>query len=171
MAVTKIKPIKNTINKSIDYICNPHKTDECKYIYSENCFPETAATEFEIYLRQARDGGKILGRHLIQSFAVGETTPEQAHEIGKRLAREILGGQYAYVMSTHVDRDHIHNHFVWCAVNLETNKRYISNKNSYHKIQQASDKICREFGLSVIEKPQNRGKNYSAYNEEKRKKT
>jgi len=167
MAVTKIKPIKNTIHKSIEYIINPDKTEQCKFVHSENCFPETAAIEFEIYLKRAQEGGKVIGRHLIQSFAVGETTPEQAHEIGKKLAREILGGHYAYVMSTHMDRNHIHNHFVWCAVNLETNKRYVSNKNSYHKIQQTSDKICREFGLSVIEKPQSRGKSYAVYVEEK----
>jgi len=108
---------------------------------------------------------------LIQSFAVGETTPEQAHEIGKRLAHEILGGQYAYVMSTHVDRDHIHNHFVWCSVNLQTHRRYISNKISYRQIRKASDKICREFGLSVIENPQSRGRSYNKYLEEKRRKS
>ena len=167
MAVTKIKPIRSTINKSIDYVCNAKKTEECKYIYSERCFPQTAAAEFEIYLRNAQAGNTI-GRHLIQSFAPGETTPEQAHEIGRKLAAEILGGQYAYVMSTHVDRNHIHNHFVWCSVNLETNKKYRSNKATYHKIQEVSDRLCGEYNLSVItEKSGLRGKSYTEYQADK----
>lgn len=167
MAVTKIIPIRSTINKSIDYICNPKKTEECKYIFSEHCFPQTAAIEFEIYLRKA-PAGNTIGRHLIQSFSPDETTPEQAHEIGKKLAAEILGGQYAYVMSTHIDRDHIHNHFVWCAVNLQTHKKYRSNKATYHYIQEVSDKLCSENSLSVItEKSGKRGKDYTEYQADK----
>ena len=167
MAVTKIIPIRSTIDKSVEYICNPSKTEECKYIHSENCFPQTAGIEFEIYLQKARAGGNTIGRHLIQSFAPRETTPEQAHEIGKKLAAEILGGQYAYVMSTHVDRDHIHNHFVWCAVNIETHTKYRSNKTTYHKIQEVSDRLCAENSLSVItEKSGRRGKGYTEYQAE-----
>jgi hypothetical protein len=106
MAVTKIKPIRTTIEKSIAYIINADKTESCLYVSSENCIPETAAIEFQFILDKARAGGNTIGRHLIQSFAPDEVTPEQAHEIGRRLANEILGGQYAYVMATHLDRDH-----------------------------------------------------------------
>lgn len=164
MAITKIIPIRTTIGKSIDYICNPNKTENCAFVYSENCFPKTASVEFEFYLRQAQAGGNTLGRHLIQSFSPEETTAEQAHEIGKQLAEQHLKGEYAYVMTTHVDRNHIHNHFVWCAVNLKTHNRYHSNKRSYHEIQDLSDSLCRENGLSVIEvKSGKRGKNRYEY--------
>ena len=168
MAVTKIKPIRATIDKSIAYIINPDKTGHCLYVSSENCVPETAAIEFQFLLDKARAGGNTIGRHLIQSFSPGEVTPAQAHEIGKKLAAEILGGEYAYVLATHVDRDHIHNHFVWCAVNIETHKRYVSNKTSYHKIQKVSDRLCEEYSLSVVtERSGRRGKSYSEYQADK----
>lgn len=164
MAITKIIPIRTTIGKSVDYICNPNKTENCAFVYSENCFPKTASVEFSFLLRQARAGGNTFGRHLIQSFSPEETTPEQAHEIGKRLAKKHLKGEYAFVMTTHVDRNHIHNHFVWCAVNLKTHNRYHSNKRSYHEIQDLSDSLCRENGLSVIEvKSGKRGKSRFEY--------
>ena len=168
MAVTKIKPIRTTIEKSIAYITNGDKTSDCLYVSSEHCTPETAALEFQFLLDKAQAGGCVIGRHLIQSFAPGETTPEQAHELGQKLAAEILGGQYAYVLATHLDRDHIHNHYIWCAVNTETHKRYISNKASYHKIQDVSDRLCSEYSLSVItEKSGRRGKSYSEYQADK----
>ena len=164
MAVTKIIPIRTTIQNSIEYICNPDKTDGRLLVHSEHCFPDTAALEFQHYLRQARAGGNTIGRHLIQSFAPGEVTPEQAHEIGKKLAAEILGGEYALVMATHVDRGHIHNHFVWCAANVVTHKKYRSNKNTYHDIRKVSDRLCKEYELSVIvPKDESYGKSYDDY--------
>ena len=166
MAVTKIIPIRFTIEKSVDYICNPDKTDQLFYIHSEHCVPKTAALTFQHHLNQARAGGNTIGRHLIQSFAPGEVSPEMAHEIGKRLAAEILGGQYAFVMATHVDRGHIHNHFVWGAANVETHKKYRSNKNTYHAIRDASDHLCAENNLSVIV-PQGVGKSYAEYQADK----
>jgi len=101
---------------------------------------------------------------LIQSFAPGEVTPEQAHEIGKKLAAEILKGEYGFVLATHVDRGHVHNHFVWCAANVVTHKKYRSNKNTYHEIRRISNKLCKENELSVI-KPQAKtyGKSYDSY--------
>jgi hypothetical protein len=97
---------------------------------------------------------------LIQSFAPGEVTPEQAHEIGKKLAAEILKGEYAFVMATHVDRGHVHNHFVWCAANVVTHKKYRSNKNTYHEIRNVSDRLCKENELSVIIPTSKYSKNY-----------
>jgi hypothetical protein len=150
MAVTKIIPIRTTLQNSVDYICNPDKTDDRLLVHSENCYPNTAGLEFEHYLRQTRAGGNTIGRHLIQSFAPDEVTPEQAHEIGKQLAAEILKGEYAFVMATHVDRGHVHNHFVWCAANIVTHKRYRSNRETYHEIRNLSDRLCKENELSVI---------------------
>ena len=165
MAVTKIIPIRSAIEKSVDYICNPQKTVDHLYVHSEHCVPETAALTFRHHLQQTRAGGNTIGRHLIQSFAPGEVSPEMAHEIGKRLAAEILGGEYAFVLATHVDRDHIHNHFVWGAANIETHKKYRSNKRSYHDIRNASDRLCEEYGLSVIV-PHGVGKSYAEYRAE-----
>jgi hypothetical protein len=169
MAVTKIIPIRTTISNSVDYICNPNKTDDRLLVHSENCFPHTAGLEFKHYLSQTQAGGNTIGRHLIQSFAPGEVTPDVAHEIGKKLADEILKGQYAYVMATHVDCGHVHNHFVWCAANIATHKKYRSNKNTYHEIRNISDKLCKEYELSVIQPKEYKtyGKNYASYNPEK----
>ena len=150
MAVTKIIPIRNTIQNSVNYICNPDKTDGSLLIYSENCFPKTAGLEFQHYLNQTRAGGNTIGRHLIQSFAPGEVSAEQAHEIGKQLANEILKGEYGFVLATHIDREHVHNHFVWGAANIVTKKKYHSNKNSYREIRKISDRLCNENELSVI---------------------
>ena len=109
MAVTKNHPINATLKKAVDYICNPAKTDGTLLVYSYGCAPETADMEFEWTRQKAREPGPHLARHLIQSFAPGETTPEQAHEIGKQLADEVLGGRFEYVLTTHTDRNHIHN--------------------------------------------------------------
>ena len=93
--------------------------------------------------------GTHLGRHLIQSFAVGETTPEEAHKIGMELAGAVLGGKYEFVLTTHVDKDHLHNHLIFNAVSFVDYKKYHSNKQSYHFIRRTSDRICKEHGLSV----------------------
>ena len=114
MAVTKIHPIKSTLKKALDYIENPAKTDEKMLVSSFACSYETADIEFELLLSQAMQKGNNLAHHLIQSFAPGETTPEQAHEIGRQLADEVLQGKYPYVLTTHIDKGHVHNHIIFC---------------------------------------------------------
>jgi len=166
MAVTKIIPIRTTIQRSVDYICNPHKTDGKLLIHSEHCFQQTAGLIFHHHLAQTRAGGNTLGRHLIQSFAPGEVDPDTAHEIGKKMATEILGGEYAFVMATHVDCGHVHNHFVWGAANIVTHKRYRSNVGTYHEIRKISDRLCKESELSVIV-PNGTGKSYAEYQAER----
>ena len=94
------------------------------------CAAETADIEFAWIRRHAIDKGTNLGRHLIQAFQSGEVTPEQAHEIGMELAREILGGRYEFVLTTHIDRDHVHNHLIFNAVSFADHKHYHSNKSS-----------------------------------------
>ena len=93
MAITKIHPIKSTLKKALDYIENPAKTDEKMLVFSFACSYETADIEFELLLSQAMQKGNNLAHHLIQSFAPGETTPEQAHKIGRQLADEVLQGK------------------------------------------------------------------------------
>ncbi len=160
MAVTKTHPIKSTLKAAIDYICNPVKTDGKLLVSSYGCTAETADIEFEWTRRHAIDKGANLGRHLIQAFEPGEVTPEEAHEIGMQLAKEVLGGKYEFVLTTHIDKDHVHNHLIFNAVSFTDHKHYHSNKRSYHYIRRTSDRICKEHGLSVIIPGQDKGKSY-----------
>ena len=160
MAVTKTHPIKSTLKAAIDYICNPEKTDGKLLVSSYGCAAETADIEFAWTRRHAIDKGTNLGRHLIQAFQPGEVTPEQAHEIGMELAKEILGGKYEFVLTTHIDKDHVHNHLIFNAVSFADHKHYHSNKRSYHYIRRTSDRLCKEHGLSVIIPGQDKGKSY-----------
>ena len=160
MAVTKTHPIKSTLKAAIDYICNPEKTDGKLLVSSYGCTAETADIEFEWTRRHSIDKSTHLGRHLIQAFSPGEVTPEEAHEIGMQLAKEILGGKYEFVLTTHIDKDHVHNHLIFNAVSFTDHKHYHSNKRSYHYIRRTSDRICKEHGLSVIIPGQDKGKSY-----------
>lgn len=160
MAVTKTHPIKSTLKAAIDYICNPEKTDGKLLVSSYGCAAETADIEFSWTRCHAIDKGTNLGRHLIQAFQPGEVTPEQAHEIGMELAKEILGGKYEFVLTTHIDKDHVHNHLIFNAVSFANHKHYHSNKRSYHDIRRTSDRLCKEHGLSVIIPGQDKGKSY-----------
>ena len=113
MAVTKIKPIRGTVNKALAYILDPKKTDDELYVSSYGCAAsDVAAKEFEwtrnLATQQGMQMPKVIARHLIQSFDVGEVTPEQAHEIGKQFADEWLKGKYEYVIATHIDKGHCH---------------------------------------------------------------
>lgn len=112
MAITKIHSIESTLNLAIAYIVKPNKTEEQKYVEGYACTVRVAAEE--MLKTQTANGykGKNLAFHLIQSFSPGEATPEQAHELGVKLAQKLLGGQYEYVLSTHVDKEHIHNHII-----------------------------------------------------------
>ena len=160
MAVTKTHPIKSTLKAAIDYICNPDKTDGRLFVSAYACAAETADIEFVWTRRHAIDKGTNLGRHLIQAFEPGEVSPEEAHEIGMQLAKEILGGKYEFVLTTHIDKDHVHNHLIFNAVSFADHKHYHSNKRSYHEIRRTSDRLCKEHGLSVIVPGQDKGKSY-----------
>lgn len=168
MAVTKIKPVKSTLSKALDYIENPDKTDGKMLISSFGCSYETADIEFGYTLSQALDKGSNLAFHLIQSFAPGEVDYEKAHEIGKQLADAVTKGQHEYVVTTHIDKGHIHNHVIFCAVNFVDHHKYNSNKRSYYGIRNMSDKLCRENGLSVVFPGKgSKGKSYAEYQAEK----
>lgn len=151
MAITKIHPIKSTLNLAIDYITNEAKTDEKILVTTNNCFPATAHTQFLKTREDNNVKGTVLARHLIQSFLPNETTPEQAHQIGVELCNKILKDEYEFVLTTHIDKGHIHNHIIFNNVNMVTGKCYQSNKKSYHKIRYQSDKLCKENDLIVID--------------------
>ena len=172
MAVTKIKAIRGTLSKAIAYILNPEKTDEKLLVSSYGCASETAAREFEWTRKIAEQKGmnpvRIIARHVIQSFEIGEVTPEFAHEIGKQFADEILGGKYEYVLTTHIDKDHVHNHLIFNAVDFVNYHTYKSYKRIYYDMREVSDRLCKENGLSVIPPSQNKGMGYKEYTEAKR---
>ena len=172
MAVTKIKAIRGTLSKAIAYILNPEKTDEKLLVSSYGCASETAAQEFEWTRKIAEQKGmnpvRIIARHVIQSFEIGEVTPELAHEIGKQFADEILGGKYEYVLTTHIDKDHVHNHLIFNAVDFVDYHAYKSYKRIYYDMREVSDRLCKENGLSVIPPSQNKGMGYKEYTEAKR---
>ena len=168
MAVTKIKPVKSTLKKALDYIQNPDKTDGKMLMSSFGCSPETADIEFAFTIAQALERGNNLAHHLIQSFEPGEVDYQKAHEIGKQLADAVTKGKYEYVLTTHIDKGHVHNHIIFCSVNFVDHHKYNSNKRSYYGIRNMSDRLCRENGLSVVA-PQKggKGKSYAEYLAEK----
>ena len=171
MAVTKIHPIKSTLKKALDYIENPDKTDEKLFVSSYGCSYETADIEFQMLLDQALKKGNNLAHHLIQAFEPGETTPEQAHEIGRQLADEVLGGKYPYVITTHIDKGHLHNHIIFCAVDMANQRKYISNRQSYAYIRRTNDRLCREHGLSVVMPGKDKGKSYAEWDAQRKGKS
>ena len=173
MAITKIKPIRGTVNKALAYILDPQKTDDQLYVSSYGCAAsDAAAKEFEwtrsLAVQQGMQMPKVIARHLIQSFAVDEVSPEQAHEIGKQFADEWLKGKYEYVIATHIDKGHCHNHIIFNAVNYVDFHAYRSNKKTYREMRHLSDEICAEHGLSVIPPSQGKGMDYKEYTEAKR---
>jgi len=160
------------LSKAIAYILNPEKTDEKLLVSSYGCASETAAREFEWTRKIAEQKGmnpvRIIARHVIQSFEIGEVTPELAHEIGKQFTDEILGGKYEYVLTTHIDKDHVHNHLIFNAVDFVDYHAYKSYKRIYYDMREVSDRLCKENGLSVIPPSQNKGMGYKEYTEAKR---
>jgi hypothetical protein len=172
MAITKIKPIRGTVNKAIAYILNPEKTDETILTSSFGCATsDLAAQEFKWTRKMAEQQGAqlptVIARHIIQSFDVGEVSPDLAHEIGKQFADEWLKGRYEYVLATHIDKGHVHNHIIFNTVNFVDYHSYRSNKRTYHELRDISDRLCKENGLSVIPPSQSKGMDYKEYSEAK----
>ncbi|MDO5015393.1 MAG: relaxase/mobilization nuclease domain-containing protein, partial [Clostridia bacterium] len=133
------------------YITNEEKTDEQILISEHKCNYLDAHSQFMRTREENNVRGTVLARHLIQSFLPGEATPEIAHQIGLDLCKKILKDEYEFVLSTHIDRGHIHNHIIFNNVNMVTGKCYQSNKRSYHQIRYQSDKLCKENNLSIVD--------------------
>lgn len=158
MATTKIKAIKSTLNKAINYIIDPEKTDESLLVSSYGCSVEFADLEMQATEAKGSGRGNRVAYHFIQSFAPDDPlTPEKAHEIGQQFAEKYLKGKYEYVIATHVDKGHIHNHIIFNATSFTNYKKYrYSGDAERDKIRAISDKLCRENNLSVIEKQSGR---------------
>ncbi|MDG4526991.1 relaxase/mobilization nuclease domain-containing protein [Streptococcus suis] len=151
MAVTKIHPIKSTLHFAIDYILEKKKTDGQTLISTHMCFPTTAHSQFLQTRKEYKVNGTVLARHLIQSFLPGEVDQVTAHKIGLELCQKILKDEYEYVLTTHIDKGHIHNHIIFNNVNFKNGKCYQSNKRTYHQIRSTSDRLCKKYKLSVID--------------------
>ena len=166
MAVTKIHPIETSLTKAIDYIIDNKKTEGRALCTGYCCSPTTSAYEFDLIKKEADKQGAsramtgYLAFHLIQSFDPGEVDYETAHKIGVELADKVLKGKYQYVVSTHIDCGHVHNHIIFNSVSMTDYHKYNSSPNSYYAIRKTSDELCKEYGLSVIKEPKEQGKTY-----------
>ena len=182
MATTKIWPVRDSLKRVIDYASNPEKTSEADlasviryamngdktaadnagetekacYVTGVNCSADTALDEMINTQKLFGKAGGNVAYHCYQSFKPGEVTPEQCHQLGVELARRMWGDRYQVLVATHLDRDHLHNHLVCCSVSFIDGRKFNDNKAAYSRLRRLSDEICRENGLSVIEKP--RGK-------------
>ena len=163
MAYTKIHAITATVHKAVDYICNPDKTDEGILISSYGCSPETAAYDFKFALSKTKQSDPNKAYHLIQSFLPGEVSYKEAHQIGVELADKLLEGKYSYVVSTHIDKGHVHNHIIFCAADNVNHEKYHDCKKTYYNIRSLSDDLCREHELSIITPGEKRGKTYKEW--------
>lgn len=178
MATTAIWKVKGSLGRVVDYAANPdktteftqedlqglrdvmdymtqnYKTEEQRYVSGVNCVPAIARDEMQMVKRQFDKEGGILAFHGYQSFTPGEVTPEQAHAIGIELAKRLWGDRFQVVVATHLDKEHIHNHFVLNSVSFVDGKKFNDCKATYALMRRTSDELCREHGLSVIEDPE-----------------
>ena len=181
MATTKIWPVRSRIDHVLNYVMNKDKTENAAfetvltendsevlkqvmnyvgqdektkppfYVTGLNCLPDTAVQEMVLTKRQYHKEGGILAFHGYQSFVPGEVTPEQAHEIGVKLAELLWGERFEVIVATHQDREHLHNHFVLNSVSFKDGKKFYASKATYQEMRDVSDQLCREYQLQVIE--------------------
>ncbi|WMJ22890.1 relaxase/mobilization nuclease domain-containing protein [Paludicola sp. MB14-C6] len=192
MAITKIKPVHNRLDKLVDYVSNQDKTyntdfediktvldyasEESKteqkfYVSGVNCNPQTAYKEMKLAHKKNVKEAIVVAYHGFQSFEQGEVNAETAHEIGIKLANELWEDKFQVVVATHLNTNHYHNHFVVCATSYIDGSRFHACTQSYMQMRETSDRLCKEYSLSVIEHPK-RGytKSYAEYMNEKQDK-
>lgn len=170
MATSKIKAIKSTLRKAIDYIVNPDKTDSGQLVYSHGCSVETADLEMAITAKQGTGRGDRIAYHLMQSFSPeDDISPEKALELGIEFAQRVTGGKSEFVIATHIDKDHIHNHIIFNSVDYVNHRKYHSDTKDKYRIRDINDDICKANNLSVLPKydGQRKFKYKNVYKEEK----
>ena len=167
--INKGKTARQCIGDRLDYIMNPKKTDGGILVSTYACSPETAADEFMLFRQEYQQNtgrtqeNEVIGYHVRQAFKPEEITPEEANEIGKELASRMTDDQFAYVVATHIDKHHIHNHIIICSTDLEGQHKYRDVKQSAKDLAEISDSLCREHGLSVIQNPQDKTVTYDKW--------
>lgn len=154
----------------IDYTENPSKTEERLYVTGINVSPDIARDQMVMTKQQYGKMDKILAYHGYQSFLPGEVTPDQAHQIGIELARRLWGDRFQVLVTTHLDKDHLHNHFCLNSVSFTDGYKFRGGSKAYWIMRAESDKICEEYGLSVIENP-GKGKSYAEWKAEQEGRT
>ncbi|MFB2022264.1 relaxase/mobilization nuclease domain-containing protein [Pseudoflavonifractor sp. P01025] len=178
MATTRIMPLHTgkgrTMGKAIrdiiDYVKNPDKTDHGRLVTSYGCSSPIADAEFLFAKRQyiaatgrVRGADDVIAYHVRQSFVPGEITPEEANRLGVEFARRFTKGKHAFVVCTHIDRSHVHNHIIWSAVNVDCDRKFRNFWGSTRAVRRLSDTICVEAGLSIVEEPKPHGKSYDKW--------
>lgn len=163
MAITRIHAIKATVSGAVNYICNEKKTDSSLLISSFGTTPETAANDFKFTLSHTDSSDPNKAFHLIQSFAPGEVSAEEAHKVGEELADRLLKGRYSYIVATHTDKGHIHNHILFCAADNIDYKKYHDCKRTYWDIRHLNDELCEAHNLSVIRENKYKAKKYKEW--------
>ena len=178
MATTRIMPLhigkgrteSQAISDIIDYVANPQKTDNGKLITGYGCDSRTADAEFLLAKRQyiaatgrVRGADDVIAYHVRQSFKPGEITPEEANRLGVEFAKRFTKGNHAFVVCTHIDKSHVHNHIIWSSVSLEYDRKFRNFWGSTRAVRRLSDTICIENGLSIVEDPKPHGKSYNKW--------
>lgn len=178
MATTRIMPLhigkgrteSKAVSDIIDYVENPQKTDNGRLITGYGCDSRTADAEFLLAKRQyiaatgrVRGADDVIAYHVRQSFRPGEITPEEANRLGVEFARRFTKGRHAFVVCTHIDKSHVHNHIIWSAVNLDCDRKFRNFWGSTKAVRRLSDTICIENGLSIVENPKPHGKSYDKW--------
>ena len=178
MATTRIMPLhigkgrteSKAVSDIIDYVENPQKTDNGRLITGYGCDSRTADAEFLLAKRQyiaatgrVRGADDVIAYHVRQSFKPGEITPEEANRLGVEFAKLFTKGRHAFVVCTHIDKSHIHNHIIWSAVNLDCDRKFRNFWGSTKAVRRLSDTICIENGLSIVEDPKPHGKSYNKW--------
>ena len=163
MAITKIWKFKSRLDQLIEYAINGEKTEQKLYVSGINCIPDTAFYEMKNVKKQFFKTEGIECFHGIQSFVKDEVTPEQAHEIGVKLANELWGEKFQVIVSTHLNTDNIHNHFVINSVSFIDGKRFYNTKRDYALMRKTSDRLCKEYGVTVLKQEEKYNK-YSTSN-------
>ena len=176
MATTRIMPLhigkgrteSKAVSDIIDYVENPQKTDNGRLITGYGCDSRTADAEFLLAKRQyiaatgrVRGADDVIAYHVRQSFKPGEITPEEANRLGVEFAKLFTKGRHAFVVCTHIDKSHIHNHIIWSAVNLDCDRKFRNFWGSTKAVRRLSDTICIENGLSIVEDPKPHGKSFN----------
>lgn len=156
----KGRTASTAIANIIDYVENPQKTDGGRLIYGYMCDSKTADIEFSLAKKQyinltgrQRGSDDVIAYHLRQAFTPGEITPEEANQVGQELVMKLTKGNNAFIVCTHIDKHHVHNHIIFNSVNLDCTRKFRNFWNSTWAVRSMNDNICLEHGLSIVENP------------------
>ena len=177
MATTKIWPVKNRLDHVLEYVSNEEKTidklgnyisrdsatENQKYMTCINCSSNDPFTSMMNVKESFHDNSKIIAYHAIQSFKPGEGNADIVHEIGVKTAEKLFGDRYQFVVCTHLDKEHLHNHIVINPISIVDGKRYHNSMKDIYKLREVSDELCKEYGLSIIDEPKGKGQSRNEY--------